>query len=162
MGGPRGYDGNKKIVGRKRFTLTDTCGFVLCAVILPANTGERAGAKVLFGQAKALAACQSLQCVFADEGFEGVEFGKEVQREWGWRLEIVQKPEGQKGFEVLSWRWIIEQTFGCAGRYRCLHRDYERNTAHSLAVFLLANAQRLLNALHPKPATDEPFKYRKP
>lgn len=162
MGGPRGYDGHKKVVGRKRFSLTDTCGFLLCTLSLPANIGERAGAKLLFEHAQTLPCCQNLRCIFADEGFGGVDFRACVKEQWGWDLKIVEKPEGQKGFAVVPRRWLIEQNFGCSGRQRRLHRDYERNPNHSQIIFVLANAQRQLAYLHPKPSNDPPFKYRKP
>jgi putative transposase len=45
-----------------------------------------------------------------------------------WRkvcLEIVKRPRGTKGFQVLPWRWIVERTFGWLGRYRRLSKDYE-------------------------------------
>jgi putative transposase len=41
------------------------------------------------------------------------------------RLEIVKRPKGTKGFQVLPWRWIVERTFGWLGRYRRLSKDYE-------------------------------------
>ena len=41
------------------------------------------------------------------------------------RLEIVKRPRGTKGFQVLPWRWIVERTFGWLGRYRRLSKDYE-------------------------------------
>jgi putative transposase len=40
------------------------------------------------------------------------------------RLEIVKRPKGLKGFQVLPWRWIVERTFGWLGRYRRLSKDY--------------------------------------
>jgi hypothetical protein len=45
-----------------------------------------------------------------------------------WRkvcLEIVKRPRGTKGFQVLPWRWIVERTFGWLGRYCRLSKDYE-------------------------------------
>jgi putative transposase len=41
------------------------------------------------------------------------------------RLEIVKRPKGTKGFQVLPWRWIVERTFGWLSRYRRLSKDYE-------------------------------------
>jgi len=42
----KGFDGNKKVDGRKRFIITDTLGFILSLVITQGNIGERAGAKL--------------------------------------------------------------------------------------------------------------------
>ena len=41
--GERGYDGNKKANGRKRFIITDVPGLVLAVVVCAANTSEQAG-----------------------------------------------------------------------------------------------------------------------
>ena len=38
---------------------------------------------------------------------------------------MVSKKEGQKGFEVLPRRWVVERTFSWFGRYRRLSKDYE-------------------------------------
>ena len=38
MGGPRGYDAGKRINGRKRHILVDTCGFLIGLVVHPCNS----------------------------------------------------------------------------------------------------------------------------
>ena len=43
-GGESGYDAGKKIKGRKRHILTDTCGLLVGAVVHPANIQDRDGA----------------------------------------------------------------------------------------------------------------------
>jgi len=40
-------------------------------------------------------------------------------------LEIVERSDAQKGFQVLPHRWIVERTFAWLGRYRRLSKDYE-------------------------------------
>ena len=49
-GGVRGYDGGKKISGRKRHLLVDTEGFVIAAVVHEANIADRDGAKLLLAK----------------------------------------------------------------------------------------------------------------
>ncbi len=46
-GGPRGYDGGKKISGRKRHILVDTEGSLLKARVHPADIHDRSGAPLL-------------------------------------------------------------------------------------------------------------------
>jgi transposase len=46
-GGPRGYDGGKKISGRKRQVLVDTQGNLLKAKVHPADVHDRRGAELL-------------------------------------------------------------------------------------------------------------------
>ena len=43
-----GYDGNKKVHGRKRHILVDTLGLLLVVLVTAANVDDRAGAKRLF------------------------------------------------------------------------------------------------------------------
>lgn len=47
VGGERGYDGGKKVKGRKRHLLVDTQGLVLKAKVQPANVMDRDGIKPL-------------------------------------------------------------------------------------------------------------------
>ena len=46
-GGPRGYDGAKKVSGRKRHVLVDTEGTLLKARVHPADLHDRRGAELL-------------------------------------------------------------------------------------------------------------------
>ena len=146
--------------GRKRFGASDTQGNLLESAVVPANTGERAGAWQLLENLKASPLGQKIQLIRADQGFAGADWEGQVEAHFGWRVEIVRKPAGQVGFAVLPKHWIIEQTFGCWGRYRRLSRDYEQNPACSRATLQLAALHRSLRRLHPAPTTDPPFRYR--
>src|SRR5215472_16487341 len=42
-GGPRGYDAAKKVKGRKRHIVTDTCGLLVGAEVHPADIQDRVG-----------------------------------------------------------------------------------------------------------------------
>ena len=158
--GPKGFDGNKRLSGRKRFALSDAGGNWLESVVLPANTGERQGALLLFEKAKACAWSENLQLIWADGGFAGAEFEAQVQEQFGWKLDIGHKEVEHKGFWVQRKRWLVEQMFGCWGRYRRLNRDYEANPECSRATLQLATLHRWLQRLHPKPSLDPPFHYR--
>lgn len=158
--GPRGYDGAKKLCGRKRMTLCDAGGNWLESIVIPANTGERAGALLLFEKVKAASWSQDITLIWADEGFAGAEFEAQVQEEFGWKLDIGIKEPGQKGFCVQRKRWLIEQLFGCWGRYRRLSRDYEQNPQCSRATLQVASLHRWIRQLKPAPNADPPFRYR--
>ena len=62
----KSYDGNKKMVGRKRFAVTDTLGLILGLLIVPANTGERDGAFQTFAKLKGR--FSRLVKILADQG----------------------------------------------------------------------------------------------
>ena len=147
--------------GRKRFAASDILGNLLESVVLPANTGERAGAWFLLERLKASPLGQSVALIRADEGFAGQDWEEQVQARF-WPVEIIRKPKGQVGFAILPRRWIIEQTFGCWGRYRRLSKDYEQNPACSRAMLLLTAIRRALQSLNPAPSNDPPFKTRHP
>lgn len=148
--------------GRKRFAACDIKGNLLDSVVLPANTGERAGAWVLLERLKISPLSQKITLIRADEGFAGVGWEAQVQAHLGWPVEIIRKPQAQVGFVVLPRRWIIEQTFGCWGRYRRLSKDYEQNPACSRAMLFLTAIRRALQYLKPAPSDDPPFNTRIP
>ena len=159
--GDRGFDGNKRIKGRKRFTLSDCGGNWLESVVLPANVGERAGALVLLAKVKEAPWSRNITRIWADQGFAGEEFEAQVQEQFGWTLDIKLPEEGQKGFCPIFKRWLIEQLFGCWGRYRRLSRDYEQSTDCSRATLQVASLHRWLRRIKPAPNDDPPFRYKK-
>lgn len=148
--------------GRKRFAACDIRGNLLERIALPANTGERAGAWGLLERLKCSPPGQSIALSRADEGFAGADWDTQVHAHFDWPVESIRKPQDQVGFAVLPRRWVIEQTFGCWGRYRRLSKDYEQNPACSRAMLLLTAIRRALHDLKPAPPNDPPFKTRSP
>lgn len=137
-----GYDAGKKIKGRKRHILTDTCGLLLDVVVTPASVQDRDGAKVL------LCLCcprlTGLLKIFADGGYAGKleEFVRGMGELFGcpdgFELSIVRKLAGQEGFVVLPKRWVVERSFGWLVKQRRLTRDHEKNPRHHEAFVHLA------------------------
>ena len=78
-----------------------------------------------------------LKKIFADGGYPG-DLEAWVQVNLQAVLEIVLKLEGQKGFQVLPKRWVVERTFAWITRNRRLARDYERLAASSEAFIYVA------------------------
>jgi putative transposase len=140
--------------------LSDCGGNWLESVVVPANTGERAGALRLLAKAKTASWSHNISRIWADQGFSGVDFEASVQEQFGWTLDIKLPEAGQKGFCPVFKRWLIEQLFGCWGRYRRLSRDYEQSTSCSRATLQIASLHRWLQRLKPKPSQDPPFRYR--
>lgn len=145
-------------------TLCDRGGNFLDAIVLPASLDERVCALALLLQVKKKAWWRHVQVVYADSGFAGEGFEHQIQEQCGVKLHIVERIKGEskgKGFEVLPNRWLIEQVFGCQGRYRRTSRDYEQNPHIARATLQGANIHRWLRKLKPAPNTDPPFRYRK-
>jgi putative transposase len=121
-----GFDAGKKITGRKRHTLVDTLGLLMKVVVTAGNVQDRDGAKLLLEDlAEQEELIQRLELIWADGGYRGTLISW-VEETFGWKLEIVEKPEGQIGFQVLPKRWVVERTFAWLVRQRRLARDYER------------------------------------
>ena len=62
-------------------------------------------------------------------------------------LTLVHKTPGQRGFQVLPLRWIVERTFGWLGRYRRLSKDYEQNPESSEAWIYCAMVHLMIRRL---------------
>jgi putative transposase len=117
-GGPRGYDGGKKVSGRKRHILVDTVGNLLEVVVHTADIQDRTGIRELMAKLTDML-CLRIQKIWADQAYTGSLVG------WLWDqfnilLEIVSRIPEQQGFEVLPKRWIVERTFAWLCRYRRL------------------------------------------
>lgn len=71
-GGQRGYDGAKRVKGRKRHLMVDTLGLLIVLVVHRADIGERQGARYLLRRAAArMADFGRLRLFFADQGYDG-------------------------------------------------------------------------------------------
>jgi putative transposase len=160
IGGPeRGYDGGKKIKGRKRHLLVDTLGLVLAILITSAGLDDGVAAPLLLGRVTPQD-FPRLVTIFADQKYHNhaLDAWMAVHRT-GWRIEVKARPEGMKGFTPLEKRWVIERTNAWHGRYRRNSKDYERSVESSTAMIQISNINLMLNRLAP---CDRPaFYYRR-
>ncbi len=140
----RGYDAGKKTNGRKRHVIVDTAGLLLMVVITAASVQDRDGARTV--SEKMSAVFPDVQLIWADGGYAGkfVEWAKQLL---GLVIEIVRKREGQRGFEVLPRRWVVERTFAWITKCRRLVLDYERRIDHAEAMVQLAMIGLMLRRL---------------
>ena len=123
-----GFDGGKRVHGRKRTLITDTGGLVVLAHVTAAKVQDvHAGQQILTALKERSALITRLQKIFADGGYRG-DLVTWVKDELQADLEIVLKLAEQKGFQVLPKRWVIERTNAWVTRNRRMARDYERLT----------------------------------
>src|SRR5207244_11714555 len=97
VGGEHGFDGAKRVNGRKRHILVDTMGNLLKVLSHAANIGERAGAKALLLKVPEKLWIR-LAKILADGGYDGLDFQAWVEQTFQVEFEISLRPTGQKGF----------------------------------------------------------------
>ena len=66
------------------------------------------------------------------------------------RLNVIEKPAGQKGCAVIPKRWVVERSIAWAGRNRLASKEYNRNPESSEALLYLGSIAMLLNQLYPR------------
>lgn len=140
-GGPRGLDAGKRIKGRKRHIVTDTEGLLLEVRVHPANVQDVHGAVPLL---RSIARrFPKLRHVFADRVYRGQQLRNAVADCGPWTIEIVERPAGVKGFQLLPRRWVVERTFAWLGRCRRLAKDFEATIESATAWILIAHLRLL-------------------
>ena len=173
-GEERGYDGGKKICGRKRHLLVDTEGFVLKAKVHSAKLLDQEGIKALLDREKGL--FPRLSHLWLEVGYGGEDKGGDwVEKTLGWTVEIVRRPRNPaphevlmrwaqqwanegvtvdwhkllrpRGFTVLPRRWIVERTFAWLSHNRRMSKDYERLAATSEAFIYIAMTRLMVRRL---------------
>ena len=144
-GGCSGYDGFKKIKGRKRHALVDTQGNLLAIFVSEANLNDRDGAKQLMTRLDHHTSVR-LHKIWVDKGYQGdleLWFDEQFQID----LEVVEAPENQVGFAVQPRRWVVERTFAWFGKSRRLSKDYEYDVQSSEGFLYLSSIRTMLNRL---------------
>jgi len=148
-GGERGYDAGKKINGRKRHVVVDTLGNVLQVVVHAANIQDYHGAQSVLGRLTQNVG--TLKKIWADGIYKNGGLVDWVRETFQIKLEIVNRAPGQKGFQVLPRRWVVERTFAWLGRYRRLSKDYERYPETSETVVYISSVHIMLRRLTASP-----------
>ena len=160
MGGERGYDGGKKITGRKRHLAVDTLGLLLAVVVTSAATDDAAAAPKVLAQLDPKS-YPRLKVVWADSKYHNHRLNawKAKRKNLPWTLEVVKRPKDAKGFVLLPKRWVVERTNAWNGRARRLSKDYERRTDSSECMIRIRAIDVLRRKAYPR-QPQVPFHYR--
>jgi putative transposase len=174
-GKERGYDGGKKVKGRKRHLLVDTQGLVLEARVHSAKVQDREGIKLLLGLAQDRLP-QRISHLWMDAGYTGEGKGADwAEKVLGWTAEIVRHPpnlapeevmrrwvrewakegvvidaeefSGPRRFGDLPRRWVVERTFSWLSQNRRMSKDYERLPESSEALVYVAMSRLMVRRL---------------
>jgi putative transposase len=162
IGGTRGYDGGKKVNGRKRHIVVDTLGLLLAIAVTSAALDEGSHAHRVLRKLSA-ADYPRLALLWADTKYHNKALQKWLKRhEVGYRIEVVSRPAGAKGFVLLHRRWVVERSLAWLGRYRGLSKEYDYFTQSSEAHIQMSAVHMMVRRLKPNAeARMAPFKYPK-
>ena len=103
-----GYNGGKKLKGRKRHVAVDTGGLLLAVVVTTASLQDRDGAFRITAALRE--AFSTITLVWADPGYGG-RFVRDARKIWDLAVAIVKRPDQAKGFVLLHRRWVVERCF---------------------------------------------------
>jgi putative transposase len=160
IGGPHGYDGGKKLNGRKRHIVVDTLGMILAVTVTGAATDDGTGAPCVLGKLNK-ESFPRLTKLWADNKYHNHSLNAWISEHGWYVIEIGSRPEGAEGFQVIKWRWVVERTLAWLGRCRIHSRDYERQTASSEAQVQVSMIGLMLRRLAGE-KHKAPFRYPRP
>jgi putative transposase len=157
----RGYDGGKKMDGRKRHLIVDSLGLILAVVVTAGDVLDGVGG----------AACleeldpdlnPNIDTMFADHAYTKCGFPERVAQ-WkpGCEVVVISRPKDAEGFVKLPIRWVVERTNAWLTKNRRLCRSYEHTTSSEVAFIHIAMIHRNVRCLIPSPA-QSPFRYKRP
>ncbi len=131
-----GYDGAKKLTGRKRHWAVDTLGLLLAVVVTSAAVDDAAAAPQVLAQLHP-EKFPRLKVIWADSKSHHHKLQAWVASDSArsWSIEVKKRPRDVKGFVLLPKRWVVERTPAWNGRCRRRHsRDDERYTTSREAM----------------------------
>jgi putative transposase len=145
-GEERGYDGGKKVSGRKRHILVDSMGLLMAVMVTSAAVDDGVAAQALLAMVES-EAFPRLETVYGDNKYHNHGLYEWIEENVRYRLHIVRRPEGQSGFVKLPQRWVVERTFAWMGRSRRLHKDCEKLTITSEAMIKISMIHLMVRRL---------------
>ena len=140
----KGFDGNKKVKGRKLHIVTDTMGLLLCVFVHAANIYDGNAAMSVIEKLRYK--FPRLVKILADGSYRE-ELIDKVKSVFSWILEIVLRKDNEPKFKVLPMRWIVERAFSWFEKYRRLTIDYEFYAESSEAMVQIAMVKIMLNRI---------------
>jgi putative transposase len=160
-GAQRGYDGGKKVQGRKRHIVVDSLGLLLAVVVTAASVEDGRAAQDLFADMPGRD-YPRLRVVWGDSKYHNYELYDWLSaHRRPYKVAVVSRPPNAEGWVKLPKRWVVERTFAWLGRYRRLSKDYEKLTETSAAMVQVCAIHHMARRLKP-PKTKQKFHYKRP
>ena len=150
----RGFDGGKRVKGRKRHIAVDGNGLLLAVSVTPANIHDIDGAQRTVRRMKMWMKERAPKMIYGDGGYSGARLRDFVKNTIGAVIrvstEVVReraRNSAGKGFAVMKNRWQVERTYAWLSDYRRLDKDHERNPVNSAAMVYLSMIRLMLRRL---------------
>jgi putative transposase len=143
----KGWDGYKKVRGRKRHILVDSLGLLWSCHARAANEMDHKAAQEMFKHLPEKLE-EGLQVLLGDGSYRHLKGDFEQQHSL--RVETVHARRignSKHLTNIKPKRWIVERTFAWFNLSRRLSRDYERKTSHSESMVYTAMIPILLKRL---------------
>jgi putative transposase len=160
IGGPVGYDGGKRLKGRKRHIVVDTLGLLLAVTVTAASADDGTAAPRVLAKLSR-GSFPRLKKLWGDNKYHNHSLDEWISEHGWYAIEVKARPPGDGGFKVIKWRWVVERTFAWLGRCRIHSRDYERKTESSEAQVQISMIQLMLRRLAGE-NYGSPFRYPRP
>ena len=160
VGGPHGYDGGKKLQGRKRHIIVDTLGLLLAVTVTSAAADDGTAAPQVLAKLDQ-DSYPRLKKLWADNKYRNHALDSWLSEHGWYVIEVTRRPPKGEGFRVIKWRWVVERTFAWLGRCRIHSRDYERRTESSEAQVQISMIRLMLRRLAGE-KYQSPFRYPRP
>jgi len=146
-GDERGYDGGKKITGRKRHLLVDVLGLLIAVLVTGANADDGTAAPRLIERVDEHD-LPRLEVIFGDNKYHNKSLAAWMQQNRpGWRIEVQSPPAGTQGFSPVRIRWVVERSNAWHSRCRRNSKDYERRTDSSESMIKISHIRVMLRRL---------------
>jgi putative transposase len=146
----QGYDGGKKVLGRKRHIVVDGMGLLLAVLVTSAGVDDgRAGVELL-RRLNEETWTPELRTIYADSKYHNHALRAFLAEATDYDLVVVSRPAGETGFRLLPSRWVVERTFAWLGRHRRHAKDYETLVKSSEAMIEISCVHLMLKRLAPK------------
>ena len=161
-GADRGFDGAKKIKGRKRHKVVDTLGLLLAVVVTGASVDDAQAVPDLFRRLPA-DKYPRRELLWADNKYHNHELNAWLQETYRGpiRIEVKTRTDTEKVFKPIKWRWVIERTNGWVKRARRNAMDHEHTASSSETMVMISMIKIMINRLtDAKP--EFPFRYPRP
>lgn len=157
-GEERGRDNAKNVDGRKRHIVVDSMGLLLAVLVTAACVDDATAAQQLFERLEDQP-MSKVKNMYADNKYKNHELYEWVEENVTWKIRVIKRPEGAKGWVLLPIRWTVERTFAWLGKYRRLSKDREKTIRSAESFIKIAMIHLMLNRLEPK-GIDPDFQYR--